>query len=42
LIDRLCRDDAARTAFGEHGRNTILAKHTCGHRAEQLIELLTQ
>jgi spore maturation protein CgeB len=42
LIDRLCRDDAARSAFGEHGRNTILAKHTCGHRAEQLIELLTQ
>jgi spore maturation protein CgeB len=40
LIDWLCRDDAARTAYGEHGRQTILARHTCGHRAEQLLEVV--
>jgi spore maturation protein CgeB len=39
-IDWLCRDDAAREAFGRHGRQTILARHTCGHRADQLLELL--
>jgi len=40
LIAWLCRDDAARTAFGVRGRETILARHTCGHRAEQLLEVL--
>ena len=40
LIAWLCRDDAAREQVGRHGRATILARHTCGHRAEQLLELL--
>jgi spore maturation protein CgeB len=42
LIDCLCRDDRARAQLGEHGRQTILARHTCGHRADQLLELLSQ
>jgi spore maturation protein CgeB len=42
LIAWLCRDDAARARFGAHGRQTILDRHTCGHRADQLLELLSQ
>ena len=41
LIGWLCEDDAARTAFGEQGRRTILNRHTCGHRADQLLEVLS-
>jgi spore maturation protein CgeB len=42
LIDWLCHDDQARERFGQHGRQTILDRHTCGHRADQLLELLKQ
>lgn len=38
-IDRLLRDDNARRQMAESGRRTILARHTCQHRAEQLIEI---
>jgi spore maturation protein CgeB len=41
-IDWLTRDDGARTAIANHGRQTILSRHTCGHRADQLLELLPQ
>jgi spore maturation protein CgeB len=40
LIAWLCHDDAARTEYGEHGRRTILQRHTCGHRADQLLEII--
>jgi spore maturation protein CgeB len=40
LIAWLCADDAARESFGKHGRETILARHTCDHRADQLLELV--
>jgi spore maturation protein CgeB len=42
LIAWLCADDTARESFGRHGRETILERHTCGHRADQLLELLSQ
>jgi len=42
LIGWLCRDDAARAAFGEHGRQTILQRHTCGHRADQLLQVISR
>ncbi|MBV9543585.1 MAG: glycosyltransferase [Chloroflexi bacterium] len=42
LIAALCSDDVAREAFGQHGRRTILERHTCGHRADQLLDLLSQ
>jgi len=42
LIAWLCRDDAARSAFGRHGRRTILDRHTCGHRADELLKLLAE
>jgi spore maturation protein CgeB len=41
-IDWLCRDDQARAAFERHGRQTILDRHTCDHRASELLELLDQ
>jgi spore maturation protein CgeB len=40
LIEWLCADDAARERFGQRGRQTILNRHTCGHRADQLLGLL--
>ena len=40
LIAWLCADDDARAGFGARGRATILERHTCGHRAEQLLELV--
>lgn len=42
LIAWLCADDAARSRFGEHGRRTILDRHTCGHRADELLEVLAE
>lgn len=41
VLTWLCADDSAREAFGSHGRSTILARHTCGHRADQLLGLLS-
>ena len=40
LITWLCADDVARAAFGNHGRRTILARHTCGHRADEFLRIL--
>jgi len=42
LIACLCADDTARAAIGHHGRQTILQRHTCGHRADELLGLLAQ
>jgi spore maturation protein CgeB len=42
LLAWLCADDAARQRYAEHGRATILARHTCQHRADQLLELLSR
>ncbi len=35
----LLRDEAARRQIGENGRQTILRRHTCAHRAQQLVEI---
>jgi spore maturation protein CgeB len=40
LIDWLCHDDSARDRFATHGYQTILARHTCAHRASELLTLL--
>ncbi len=40
LIEWLCTDDATRQAYGQRGLQTILERHTCGHRADQLLEML--
>ena len=36
-IQYLLKDDRARAQLGESGRETIKKRHTCMHRAEQLI-----
>ena len=38
-IQWLLRDDAARRQIGANGRETILQRHTCAHRAAQLVEI---
>jgi spore maturation protein CgeB len=40
LLAWLCSDPAARRALGANGCDTVLARHTCGHRADELLALL--
>lgn len=37
----LAEPDYAREV-ASHGRSTILARHTCGHRVEELLEIVTE
>ena len=37
VIQHLLRDESARRQMGANGRQTILQRHTCAHRAEQLV-----
>ncbi|HEX7048992.1 MAG TPA: glycosyltransferase [Longimicrobiales bacterium] len=37
---RLSRDEEARARLAENGLETIRARHTCGHRAEQFEEIV--
>lgn len=41
-IERLLADDAARRQIGESGLQTVRARHTTMHRAEQLTEILAE
>lgn len=36
-LERLLRDDVARQQLAANGRQTIVTRHTCVHRAEQLL-----
>jgi len=38
-IERLLRDDAARAQLAASGLETIRARHTCAHRAAQLLDI---
>ena len=38
-LKNLLRDEAARRQLAEHGVKTIRDRHTCAHRAEQLIAI---
>lgn len=38
-IRELLRDDTARFQLAMNGRESIVARHTCAHRAEQLVEI---
>jgi len=38
-LEYLLRDQQARRQIGEHGLKTIRERHTCAHRAEQLISI---
>jgi len=38
-IRHLLKDDTARLQMAEHGLKTIRERHTCAHRAQQLLEI---
>jgi spore maturation protein CgeB len=38
-IQQLLCDESARRQLGANGRQTILQRHTCAHRAEQLVAI---
>ncbi|HVW27138.1 MAG TPA: glycosyltransferase [Polyangiaceae bacterium] len=35
----LLSDEAARTELGKRGRETVLSRHTCAHRVDELFEI---
>jgi len=41
-ISSLLADPAAAATMAAHGRETILARHTCGHRVDELMAILTE
>jgi spore maturation protein CgeB len=36
-LQLLCEDDSAAAELAANGRNTILARHTCAHRVDELL-----
>jgi spore maturation protein CgeB len=38
-IEHLLHDEAARNQLAENGLQTIRTRHTCQHRAQQLVEI---
>jgi len=38
-LKELLHDEAARRQIGANGRQTVLQRHTCAHRAQQLVEI---
>jgi spore maturation protein CgeB len=41
-LNMLLADPARAKALAAHGRSTILARHTCGHRVDELIGILAE
>ena len=41
-IKSVLEDDRLAADLAEHGRNTVLAKHTCDHRADELLSVLAE
>ncbi|HEX3246741.1 MAG TPA: glycosyltransferase [Chloroflexota bacterium] len=39
-VRELCSDPIARRAVAQQGLQTVLARHTCNHRADQLLEIV--
>ena len=39
-LRRVLNDGTLAAGLVEHGRETVLAKHTCGHRADELLTIL--
>lgn len=39
LMAELLRDETAARQLAEHGRKTILARHTCAHRVDELLDI---
>ena len=42
LIAGLLSDHSAASALAEHGLETILARHTCAHRVDELLEMVDE
>jgi spore maturation protein CgeB len=41
-LELLVSDPGAGRALAERGRETILARHTCAHRVEELLDIVAQ
>ncbi len=41
-LEALIRDPALRQRLAAHGLETIRARHTCGHRADELLGIIRQ
>jgi spore maturation protein CgeB len=41
-IAAVLADSDAAAAMAEHGRRTILARHTCGHRIDELMDIVAE
>ena len=41
-IQHLLKDESARRQLSLNGLETIHQRHTCGHRAEQLLEIFEE
>jgi spore maturation protein CgeB len=39
MLESLLRDDAARAQIAAHALHTIRSRHTCAHRAQQLLDI---
>ena len=42
LLREVLRDPALARSLAAHGRETIIARHTCGHRVDELLGFLAQ
>jgi len=42
LLGRVLRDHALARHLARHGRRTILERHTCGHRVEELLTIAAE
>jgi len=40
VVRRLMTDEGAARSLAEHGRRTILSRHTCVHRVNELLEIV--
>lgn len=40
IVRRLMTDEDAARSLAEHGRRTILSRHTCVHRVNELLEMV--
>jgi spore maturation protein CgeB len=42
LLRKLCRNPDLRGRLSRHGRETIVKRHTCGHRVDELLSIVNE
>lgn len=42
LLQALLQDEAMAHELAEHGRQTILRRHTCAHRVDELLAIYAE